>query len=154
MSNPSDPETPIESPHISDPLLDEDGDGKDQPAGAPNVRVQDLRLKFEKIAKGEIPYEPTKGRHSYKISNQANDMLIYLQLLTGHNRKEIITLAVMEYIRFLTSRAITSQNDLALLTQGLQYALHDLALETQAFSELAVQVADQESLTVDKDQRL
>lgn len=116
--------------------------------------LQSLRSKFERYALGELPYDPHKGLHSYRVGTTTHEALIYLQLLTGQNRKTILSIAVMEYLRMIISRPITSQNDMALFTQGLQFAVHDLALELQVFSELALSVAEQETLTQDSDQRL
>jgi hypothetical protein len=98
------------------------------------------------VAEGRRPFELTKGNASLTVSNYAYHAVTHLAGVLGTTRKEAVTLALCYYIRALTGPQISAQNDLAMLTSGLQFVVQDLAQEVAEFNALAVSIANQEAV--------
>lgn len=96
---------------------------------------------------GKIPFDPAKGAFSIRVSEYSYKLATHLTSVLGLSRKEIITLALCHYARALTSAHVTTQNDLALLTKGMQFVVQDLTMEVAEFNRLAIEVANQEAVS-------
>lgn len=97
------------------------------------------------VADGVVPFEPTKGNVPIRISDYGYSVATHLGGALGKNRKEVITLALCHYARALTSPQVTTLNDLALLTKGLQFVVQDMTMEVAEFNSLSVKIANQEA---------
>jgi len=128
-------------PPIDAPKSDPDADvGEGEEMQEPNKAEAYLRG----VAKGEIPFSAVKGRHNVKLGDYAFAIANHLAHTLGQERKKVITLALCHYARSLTSAPIVSQHDVAMLTQGMQLVVQDLAHEVGEFTQLALSVAEQE----------
>jgi hypothetical protein len=105
---------------------------------------------LEDIASGKrnnpADFESTK---QFRTDAYSDALIIFLSHHLGIPRQKVVSLALGFTARQLTNRTVTSQNELAVLLHGLQYAVQDLAIEAREFRELAVSVADQESYIMD-----
>lgn len=106
------------------------------------------------VARGEVPFDPEEDNQMFRHSIYTHQSLIYLESLLQLSRKEIMAQALCHFIRSLTFRQITAQNDIGVAIHGLQFSIQDLALEVQAFNELMVQAIDQEACKADPGQPL
>ena len=72
-------------------------------------------------------------------------LIIFLSRHLGVPKNQVVSLCLGFTARQLTNRSVTSQNDVAMLLHGLQFAVQDLAIEARESRALAVSLADQES---------
>jgi len=99
------------------------------------------------VAERKVPFDPTEGNHSIKTSDYGYHLATHLAGLLQTNRKEVITLALCHYSQAMTAAHVTSLNDLALLTQGLQVVIQDMAMEVAEHNRLALEIANQEVIS-------
>jgi hypothetical protein len=85
----------------------------------------------------------------FRTDAYSEALIIFLAHHLGIPKNKVVSLCLAFTARQLTNRTVTSQNDLAVLLHGLQFAVHDLAIEAREFRELALNVADQESYIMD-----
>lgn len=137
------PETPPTS--LDCPPLPEGGPIQDTPE-KPEKGFNEAAY-LQKIASGAIPFEPSAGHVSAKVSYYTKALTAHLSRLLNLDQKEVMTLAMTHYVRSLTDTPLTSLNDLGVLTQGMQLSLQDLTLEVMEYNELAVSVANQEAIS-------
>jgi len=106
---------------------------------------------LEAAAQGKIKVDLDDAVLSkvHRTSVYGDALLTYLSHHLGISKGRVVALALAFIARQLTNRTVTSQNELAVLLHGTQFAVHDLAIEVREFRELALAVADQESFTVD-----
>lgn len=98
------------------------------------------------VADGTIPFKPTEGNVPIRVSDYSYHLATHLAGVLKTNRKEVITLALCHYARALTSPHVTTLNDLAMLTKGMQFVVQDLTMEVAEFSKLALEIANQEAI--------
>jgi hypothetical protein len=113
-------------------------------------------LKYLKlVARGEVPFDDSvPSRVRLEAGAYTYNSLVYLESIMRMSRKEILALAMSHYLRSITSRQLTAQNDIGVILQGLQFSVQDLALEVQAFSELTMRTVDFEATRADPGQPL
>jgi len=137
-------------------------DGKTRPDANPDSsaaekanRTEDCEYERAKamlcdIASGKrnnpADFESTK---QFRTDAYSAALIIFLSRHLGIPRNKVVSLCLGFTTRQLTNRTVTSQNELAILLHGLQYAVQDLAIEAREFRELAVSIADQESYIMD-----
>jgi len=103
------------------------------------------------VAQGTVKVDLMKIplSHVHRVDEYSEALMTCLAYHLDIPESRTVALALAFMARQLTNRTVTSQNELAVLLHGTQYATHDLAIEVREFRELALAVADQESFTID-----
>jgi hypothetical protein len=84
-----------------------------------------------------------------RIDEYTEALIILLSYQLSVPKSEVISSALRFMARQLTERSVVNQNELAVLLHAYQHALGDLAIVVMELRELAIAVADQESVILD-----
>ena len=142
----------------TDPKVLQENDAKRETISSPDARelskaVEDNLNEYNRAK--EMLYDIASGKRNnpddFKANKQSRTdaysyaLIIFLSRHLGVPKNQVVSLCLGFTARQLSNRSVTSQNDVAMLLHGLQFAVQDLAIEARESRALAVSLADQES---------